>query len=125
VRFDVSPGTNFYIMGQNTDLFSQPLCAAFLSAQISWRLADPLWMVFALGAHGELVGRGHNWLYGLIDKHENLRLEPLFAGRMALRMKKQYLNTDFAFHFAQNLDTGIAVVAKKSTNLSFDIDFSW
>jgi hypothetical protein len=125
ISFALMPGLNVYVLGQNSDLSFQPKGNAFISSQFTLPFVASWQTVVGLGLQGELVGRGHNWVYGINHPHQNLHVEPLFAARVALRVNKKFLKSDFAFHFAQNLDSGLEQVAKKSTSFSFDVDFMW
>lgn len=125
INVDIMPGLNVYLLGQNSDLTFQPKGNAFISSQLALPLIGAWQTLIALGLQGELVGQGHKWFYGIDHRHQNLRIEPLFAARVAIRVNKEFLKTDFALHFSQNLDSGLEKMVKKSSSLSLDVDFIW
>ncbi|HXW53917.1 MAG TPA: hypothetical protein VEL47_07420 [Myxococcota bacterium] len=124
-RLDLKPGINVYLLGQNHDKAAQPKGGAFVSAQALWPIRGPVFAVMGAGLNLELVGSSQRAVYAISDGWNSLRLEPLFASRVAIRLDNQKLKCDFALHFAQNLDSGIKPLARRTSNLSFDVDFMW
>lgn len=125
VDLNVEPGINWYMVGQNSDHDNQPKGNAFLALKAQWPLRDPLHLVMASGISLEIVGQGYNTLYGPFDALNNLRVEPLFSGRLALRVQQKAMKSDFALHFSQNIDSALTKRTTKSTSLLFAIDFLW
>jgi hypothetical protein len=81
--------------------------------------------VLASGLSLEMLGQGDKTVYGLSDALKNLRCEPLFAGRIAMRVQRESIKSDFAVYFSQNIDSALGKSTNKSTSLLFGIDFLW
>ena len=125
MRFDILPGINVYILGQNRDHTSQALGGAFLSAAATWPIRLPVYMRISAGGNLELVGSGANAVYLISDKFSLLTIEPLFAAKLSMRVDDDPVVADIGFHFSQNLDSGIGDKATRANVFSFDIDFLW
>lgn len=125
LKIDVKPGLNLYVLGQNADLNTQPKGGSFLTVNTTWPIAAPLFISLAAGINWEIVSAGYQSLYFLTNKTANWHVEPLMAARLAIRLQRGPIKSNFALHFAQNLDSGIGTLAQKTNNLSFDIDFLW
>lgn len=124
-RFDIQPGINVYVLGQNKDHSTQARGESFLVVQALWPLSDALSLVVGSGLNIFLVSRSNNDFYLAWSSIKDWHLEPLFSGRMAVRYEPNSIKTDFALSFRQNLDSSIGEVAKKKHLLSFDINFWW
>lgn len=125
IQFDIKPGVNLYVLGQNRDFLSHPRGGLFITTNAVWPLIKPFFMVMGVGANLEMVSESNRYLYFVGDQFSAWRLEPLWAGRLAIRIDQGLVTTDFGLHFAQNLDSGLGVRAQKTNALSFDIDFLW
>lgn len=123
--FDVVPGFNLYLLGQNKDLATQQRGNINAHVQGAWLVAAPMWMVVAVGTTLELVGNGDNWVYSIASPLRNARVEPLFGGRVAVRIKRGAILSEIGVQFSQILDNGYYDEAKGSNNLSFNLDFAW
>lgn len=124
-KLDVMPGMNIYLLGQNKDLNTQQRGNLFATAQTAWLITGPAWFVIAAGAHLEMVGRGDNWVFGVNGALGDWYLQPLFAGRVAVRFERGRTKSEIGWQFSQILDSGFGERAIKSTNLSMNVDFAW
>jgi hypothetical protein len=125
LQFDILPGVNVYLVGQNRDHSSQALGGAFFSSAATWPIRPPVFMRLSAGTHFELVGSGTKTVYLITNKLSSLHIEPLFGGKISLRIDVDAVLADIGIHFAQNLDSGISDRATKVSVLSFDVDFLW
>ena len=124
-QFDIKPGFNIYVLGQNNDQSSQPKGGAFFSAQALWPFMQHLALVLGSGLNIEAVSEGQKAVYLMWHGVDKWRIEPLFAARVALRFTREIINSDFALSFRQNLDSSIGPVAIKNNNLALEINFLW
>ncbi len=124
-RFDIQPGVNIYVLGQNSDVSSHPRGGSFLIGQAIWPFLEHLSLVFGSGLNVEVVSRGEKDLYFGWNKSDNWHAEPLFSARTALRYETEILTSDFALAFRQNLDSSIGPRAIKNNNLLLEINFLW
>lgn len=124
-RFDIQPGINVYVLGQNKDHTTQARGESFLVLQALWPLSDAFSLVLGSGLNMFLVSSSKSDVYMAWSTMNDWHLEPLFSGRLALRYEPNSIKTDFALSFRQNLDSSIGEVAKKSHLLSLDINFWW
>lgn len=122
---DILSGLNVYIFGQNKDFAMQPRGGAFFTVNATWPLVHSLFFTTGLGTNFELISIGNNWLYLISDPSNGFRIEPLFAGRIAVRFRGEKAFSDWGFRFTENLDSGLGIQAKTVSNFSFDIDFFW
>lgn len=125
LTLDISPGATLYMVGQNSDEDFKPRGHGFIAVQLLWPITEPVSLVLASGLHAEVVGSTKKNLYFIGDPTKNLYLLPIYAARLAMRLENHKIKSDVGLHFAQNLDSGIGPKAKKSNNLSFDVNFLW
>lgn len=125
VDISMLAGINIYLLGQNRDLSMHPKGGSFLSVKTSWPIRGSVYGIFGAGINAELVAAHTNWVYSIASPITSWTIEPLFATRIGARIKRERITSDFVFHFAQNLDSGISPRAQKTHSLSFDLDFHW
>lgn len=125
LEIDLLSGLNAYVLGQNNDFSMQPKGGMFFSANATWPVIGPMFFTTGIGTNFELITVGNNWVYLIHDSINDWHIEPLFAGRIAVRFRGEKANSDWGFRFAQNLDSGLGKRSQKIGNFSFDIDFWW
>ncbi len=125
LQFDIKPGANVYLLGQNSDIDSQPRAAAFLSTNMVVPISAPFALVIGAGIDWELVTVSNKFLYLIGDRFSHWHLEPLLAARLASRVEQDVVKADFGLQFSQNLDLSIGEKAHKVSALSLAVDFSW
>ncbi|MCA9507629.1 MAG: hypothetical protein KC505_04310 [Myxococcales bacterium] len=124
-NISIEPGTNLYLIGQNSDLMNQLRGELFFNSQVLFPVYNSLSLLFVSGINFLFNSEGNNFLYFPFSPLKNWEIIPLWGARLALRVEPGRIKSDIGLAYRQNFDSSLGHHAEKLHLLSLELNFMW